>query len=310
MERRFKDGVDYWNIDVDFFENKKVRLILASFGAKGVFILIMILNEIYRTCGYYKKWDNDDCLLMSIKTGTDGGCSPTLISEVVKESLKRSFFDKGVFERFGVLTSPEIQRRFLRIVGNSRDYIPMIKEYFLLDTSSRRDVTGATLGKLAFFSIDSKGNVVNLKENGQDLKGSDKEQNTIAHNSTEQHSGEQSTDARPQRNMEADFNRFWSAYPKKMNKQDAIKAFKGVKVPVEVLCAALERQKQSRQWREDGGKYIPYPATWLRKGGWENEPERGYNNGNYGNAGNASSGEGSSENRWNLRPLDLDGHGV
>ena len=309
MERRFKDGVDYWNIDVDFFENKKVRLILASFGAKGVFILIMILNEIYRTCGYYKKWDNDDCLLMSIKTGTDGGCSPTLISEVVKESLKRSFFDKGVFERFGVLTSPEIQRRFLRIVGNSRDYIPMIQEYFLLNTSSRRDVTGATLSKLAFFSIDSKGNAVNLKDNGQNFKGSDKEQNTTEHESTEQHSREENANARPPRDVEADFNRFWSAYPKKMNKQDAFKAFKGVKVPVETLCAALERQKQSRQWREDGGKYIPYPATWLRKGGWENEPERGYNNGNYGNAGNASPGEVPSENRWNLKPLDLDGQG-
>lgn len=308
MERRFKDGVDYWNIDVDFFENKKVRLILASFGAKGVFILIMILNEIYRTCGYYKKWDNDDCLLMSIKTGTDGGCSPTLISEVVKESLKRSFFDKGVFERFGVLTSPEIQRRFLRIVGNSRDYIPMIQEYFLLNTSSRRDVTGATLSKLAFFSIDSKENAENLKGDGQNLKGSDKEQNTTEQERTEQHSGEENANARFPRDMEADFNRFWSAYPKKMNKQDAYKAFKGVKVPVETLCAALERQKQSRQWREDGGKYIPYPATWLRKGGWENEPERGYDGERYGNAGNASPGEISSENRWNLRPLDLDGN--
>ena len=308
MERRFKDGVDYWNIDVDFFENKKVRLILASFGAKGVFILIMILNEIYRTCGYYKKWDNDDCLLMSIKTGTDGGCSPTLISEVVKESLKRSFFDKGVFERFGVLTSPEIQRRFLRIVGNSRDYIPMIQEYFLLDASSRRDVTGATLSKLAFFSIDSKGNAENLKGDGQNLKGSDKEQNTTEQERTEQHSGEENANARPHRDLEADFNRFWSAYPKKMNKQDAFKAFKGVKVPVETLCAALERQKQSRQWREDGGKYVPYPATWLRKGGWENEPERGYNGECYGNSGNASPGEVPSESRWNLRPLDLDGH--
>lgn len=184
-ERRFKDGVDYWNIDVDFFENKKVRLIRGEFGIKGVYLYILILNEIYRTGGYYKKWDRDDCLLMSDSSGVAGDCSPELIAEVVQGLVRRSLFDKGVLDRFGVLTSAEIQRRFLRIVGNSRDSIPMVQEYFLLEPSNRKDVTRATLAKIAFFSIDSKGSTQSLKDGAQNLKDLDKEKNRTEQQRTE-----------------------------------------------------------------------------------------------------------------------------
>lgn len=176
-ERWYKDGVDYWNIDVSFFDNKEIRLILGEFGIKGVYLYLLLLNEIYRTGGYYKKWDRDDCLLLSASTGVAGDCSPKLIAEVVQGLVRRSLFDKGVLDRFGVLTSAEIQRRFLRIVGNSRDSIPIVQEYFLLDPSNRKDVTRATLAKLAFFSVERKETPQNLKDLQQNLKVFDKEKN-------------------------------------------------------------------------------------------------------------------------------------
>ena len=67
------------------------------------------------------------------------------------------------------------------------------------------------------------------------------------------------------------FDAFWKAYPKKKNKEDARKAFAKVKVPLETLLSAIENQKQSKDWQKDNGQYIPYPASWLRAGGWENE---------------------------------------
>ena len=188
-ERRFKDGVDYWNIDIDFFENKKVRLIRGEFGIKGVYLYILILNEIYRTGGYYKKWDRDDCLLMSDSSGVAGDCSSELIAEVVQGLVRRSLFDKGVLDRFGVLTSAEIQRRFLRIVGNSRESIPMVQEYFLLEPSSRKDVTRATLSKIVFFSINSKDSTQNLKGEEQNFKVLDKEKNRTEQKRTEEIGG-------------------------------------------------------------------------------------------------------------------------
>jgi len=37
--------------------------------------------------------------------------------------------------------------------------------------------------------------------------------------------------------------------------------------------AGLDRLKQSRQWREQDGKFIPMPSTFLNERRWEDEPE-------------------------------------
>ena len=68
-----------------------------------------------------------------------------------------------------------------------------------------------------------------------------------------------------------DFDRFWQAYPKKVGKQAARKAFHRVKTPVESLLRAISEQKRSDQWSRDGGRFVPNPATWLNQGRWEDE---------------------------------------
>lgn len=66
-----------------------------------------------------------------------------------------------------------------------------------------------------------------------------------------------------------DFAAFWEAYPKKKAKGDAEKAWRGVRAELSVILEAVNRQKRSSDWQKDGGKYIPYPATWLRGKRWE-----------------------------------------
>lgn len=70
-----------------------------------------------------------------------------------------------------------------------------------------------------------------------------------------------------------DFDQFWKAYPKKLAKGDASKAWQTAKnLPdIQILIAALELQKATADWRKDNGKFIPYPATWIRAAGWEND---------------------------------------
>lgn len=67
------------------------------------------------------------------------------------------------------------------------------------------------------------------------------------------------------------FERFWKAYPKKVGKEAARKAFGKVKVPVESLLTAIDRQKCGSQWTAENGRFIPNPATWLNQGRWEDE---------------------------------------
>ena len=90
-------------------------------------------------------------------------------------------------------------------------------------------------------------------------------------NSTEQNSTDKSASALSSA-IKILFGQFWSAYPKKMAKDAAYRAFAKRK-PSEALLAtmltAIERQKHSQQWLEDHGRYIPHPATWLNQARWE-----------------------------------------
>ena len=70
--------------------------------------------------------------------------------------------------------------------------------------------------------------------------------------------------AKPSRLSGEDFETFWRAYPRKESKAQARKSFVKVTVPVETLLQALETQKQSDQWKRNGGQYIPYASTWIK----------------------------------------------
>jgi hypothetical protein len=71
---------------------------------------------------------------------------------------------------------------------------------------------------------------------------------------------------------DADFQRFWSAYPNPKNKAEAFKAWQKLRpdeATIALLLQAVERQKQSRDWQQEGGRFIPYPASWLNGRRWE-----------------------------------------
>jgi len=76
-------------------------------------------------------------------------------------------------------------------------------------------------------------------------------------------------DTSKRQSIEQAFEKFWKAWPKKVDRKEAYQKFLKVKEPVEVLLSAIERQKKSQQWEEK--KYIPSPARWLSKEKWEDE---------------------------------------
>ena len=70
------------------------------------------------------------------------------------------------------------------------------------------------------------------------------------------------------------FDRFWSAYPRKVGKPAAIRTWKKTwskpnLVTSDGIMAGLERWKQTEQWQKEDGKFIPYPATFLNQRRWE-----------------------------------------
>jgi len=70
------------------------------------------------------------------------------------------------------------------------------------------------------------------------------------------------------------FRKFWAAYPRKVAKGDAWKAWKALKPGKYVaanMIAHIEIMKKCKDWTKEGGTFIPYPATWLRDRRWEDE---------------------------------------
>lgn len=125
------NGIDYFSFNVDFFDDDKLALIEGEFGIKGAYIAIRLLCKIYKE-GYYYQWGDDECLLFSRKVGA--GIASDLVKEVVKGLVKRSFFDKGVFERFQILTSRGIQSRYFEAVKR-RQCVEARREFLLIDVS-------------------------------------------------------------------------------------------------------------------------------------------------------------------------------
>lgn len=75
----------------------------------------------------------------------------------------------------------------------------------------------------------------------------------------------------PRREVEEAWEKFWSIYPRRVGKSDANKAFlkawaaEGIKVLDGAARLAADPNLPP-------ARYIPHPATWLNRAGWDDEP--------------------------------------
>ena len=73
----------------------------------------------------------------------------------------------------------------------------------------------------------------------------------------------------------ADFDLFWSLYPRKTCKQAAWKAWNRLHLSngqSEQILACLRAWTNDPGWKRDGGRFIPYPATFLNQQRWKDRP--------------------------------------
>lgn len=71
-----------------------------------------------------------------------------------------------------------------------------------------------------------------------------------------------------------EFAAFYTKFPRREARADAMKAWRqtaAVRPPLEVLLAAIERQRVELDWCRERRQFIPLPATWLRGERWADE---------------------------------------
>lgn len=140
MARKTKQGLDYFPFDVNFFEDDKLQFVSARFGCKGENITIKLLCKIYSDKGYFYKWGEDESLLFAKRAGFE----VTLVNDVMNELIKREFFNKDIFNSFGVLTSKGIQERYFEAAKRKKKD-GVIQEYIINETNKVLIVTNKPL---------------------------------------------------------------------------------------------------------------------------------------------------------------------
>ena len=171
MARPLKNGVDYFPFDTVL--DTKFELIEAEFGLKGFAIVVKLLQKIYRENGYYCEWTKEVALLFS--KNVNEGCSA--VSEIVAASIKRGIFDKDLYDKYEILTSKGIQKRYFEAVSR-RAQVDVISEYLLFpDTQIGENVN--------INSINVCNNSENAYRNEQ-IKENKIKSNKIKENNTKQ----------------------------------------------------------------------------------------------------------------------------
>lgn len=132
MGRKRKVGLDYFPLDIDFFQDIKIRKLIRRQGGKAIAIYACLLCNIYK-CGYYMRWDNELPFIISESTG----CDEVYISEVLKDCLALGLLDKRMFDEESVLTSYGIQERYQRICADCKRKC-VIEEYNVISSEEIR----------------------------------------------------------------------------------------------------------------------------------------------------------------------------
>lgn len=178
------------------------------------------------------------------------GEGESVVSEIVRASIQRGIFDREIYEKYGVLTSRGIQKRYFEIVKRRKNF-EINGDILLVDA--------------AIFSNDVriKRKNVNISPENADISAQSKvKESKVLH-----------TYARE--DEDGGFSRFWDAYPKKSGDirgacMEYLHALDSGATLADLLTA-LEWQRNQPRWLENQGQYIPSPEKWLRNRGWMQE---------------------------------------
>lgn len=117
------------------FDDDKFDFIEAQFGLKGFAIIVKLFQKIYGGLGYYCEWNDRVGALFAKNFCSDAGAA--LVQEVVKAAINEKIFDRTMYEKYGILTSRGIQKRFYS-VAKRREAVFDKPEYVLFIPSAKK----------------------------------------------------------------------------------------------------------------------------------------------------------------------------
>ncbi|MDR4968402.1 MAG: DUF4373 domain-containing protein [Acholeplasmataceae bacterium] len=130
MARPFKLGLQYFPLDINFFEDEKITDLNLMYGVMGEMVYIRLLTMIYAH-GYYLEMTTEQAAKALIKSiGNAWAPSVNDIERIILRAGANGLFDKELLQ-MGVFTSKAIQRQFTLSTRRRRGIAH--QKYWLLD---------------------------------------------------------------------------------------------------------------------------------------------------------------------------------
>lgn len=141
MARPKKKGLDYFPVDTNILQNKKVRRLKRRAGHVAFVLYLQILCDCYAN-SYFVKWNDDYRLELSesIEIQEDE------IKKMVRLMVDLNLFDRAMFENNDVLTSVNIQNRYIAAKTQFLTNNEIDMTYLIVDFSSKPNVNGTLQG--------------------------------------------------------------------------------------------------------------------------------------------------------------------
>lgn len=230
MAGRPKKRIDYAGWSVDIFSNDtKIDKLLDAQGWIGFGIYFYLCQMAFGGEGYFYEWCYDLCATTARKMG--GGVGAGTVKETVDYCLQIGLFDKGLFDRWGVLTSRGIQKSFLIVLkSKNRKGTEIYSELWLLDKNDDdyQDVVFVAKNEQKFGvndnSLGENVNKLGVNDNSLGQKESKVKDSNKNHCAPESHEGEASLSKEEQ--LQHDFEIIYGIYPKKKGKTVAFANYK------------------------------------------------------------------------------------
>lgn len=268
MAGKPKKRIDYagWSVDI-FSTDIKIDKLLDAQGWIGFGVYFYLCQMAFGSEGYFYEWCYDLCATTARKMG--GGVGAGTVKETVDYCLQIGLFDKGLFDRWGVLTSKGIQRSYLLVLkSKNRKGTEIIEEYWILDKSEYEDYQDLVFVRKNSNSLGENDNSLEVNKHSLEVNANSLRQKKSKVKESKVNNNVHSDEVHDADSLDDFFESIWKLYPIKKGKGQVSKTKKQVlhRIGYEQVCRCVERFVNDMESENRDKKYWMHGSTFFNSG--------------------------------------------
>ena len=131
-------GLQYFPLDVNFFENDKIAVVINDYGLEAAAVVLKLFAQIYKN-GFYMKWNEKTCKVFTASFRSR--FNSRQINQIIQTLTSEFVFEPKMFEKYQILTSKRIQTCFFAAASRRKTVEIEHPEYLLIDISKKSSTT-------------------------------------------------------------------------------------------------------------------------------------------------------------------------